>query len=199
MTRSSPGRRKRRLARRGRPVGELSRDPQRFSMVATFAFLELGCGRYTSACLAAVLFEGHEPITIEQLGPLMQASSTFANQNSTLTRHAEWLLRKIPIAFPRASDSEREWVAASSAAIMALVEFLRGGKTLSAATALDFLVDLGWGSVLERIGGRLDAALRSNFPPAEGRLSAAGGRMIDQWRKQWAKNGRRSKGLQGGI
>ena len=50
--------------------------------------------------------------------------------------------------------------------------------------ALEILRHARWGEVIERVRGRIDVALRSNFLPFEGRLKAAGRRLFDAMRRE---------------
>src|SRR6516162_5189135 len=75
MTRASPARRARRMARkRGRRKGShvpLARDPQRYTYAAWLAFTTLGLGPYQAGKLGIVLIEETTPIRVEDVDRLL--------------------------------------------------------------------------------------------------------------------------------
>jgi len=178
MTKASESRRKRRFERRGRPTGSyrpLLKDRQRFS-VATWLTLKPLFGPHIAARAAVVWIEGKTPITVESVEGLMlrigadykPAPASERDFNS----YASQLAKKARLVTSRATELERAWLDQSTGVLITLVTFVMEGNVSGIAQALKMLRQSGWDEILDRVGGRLTPALRANFPPFKGRLSA---------------------------
>lgn len=176
------------MAKRGRPKGSvvpLLGDAGRFEIAAWFAFTELGFGVYPAAFLVAFL-ASDRPITTESIdGVLLKSSSLHQRSPSAVIGHADRIRRKAPEVIARAADQERAWLTASMTAIIALVTFAALGNAGGMVMALRVLHGAGWTETLDRIGKRMDATLRSNFPPTEGKLRGTARQLLR--RQQQAK------------
>jgi len=191
MTQSSLARRQRRLKRKGRPIGShrsLLADPRRFSIAAWHAFSD-AIGSHPAARLAVVLLEETTPITLEDLeGVLVVASSSYkppptADNNYTLDDRAFDLARRGKLVADRATKRELDWLVACSGALHAVVSFIAADDAAGASRALEILRGAGWTEVIEHVRRRFEDALRSNFPPFEGRLRAAARQLLAERHK----------------
>jgi hypothetical protein len=198
MTKSSPGRRERRLKhkhepKRGRPRGtfaSLLKDPQRFPITAWHVF-EPALGPHVAARLAIVLVEENMPISIETLEDLFVVSSTYMPPPGTqadLDDRARDLAAKARLATSRATEDELAWLTASSGALRALIAFMAEENWAGAQQALELLRHVGWGGVLARAGRRFGIALEAeNLRPFDkSRLRAAGRRLLEAMRQKKA-------------
>jgi hypothetical protein len=192
VTRASISRRERRLQRQGRPKGSSVRlldDEQRFSIAAWAAFGEMGLGPLVAAELALVLIESDGPVSIEDIdGVLVNASAKFTGRTTTLKKRADWLARKSRTAITQSNDLEHAWIVEASGVLRALIHFIAADNLSGAARSFDLLAQLGWEPTLTRLQRRFDAAVRTNLPPYEGKLSAAARRLLAHAREQQAKN-----------
>src|SRR5580704_5708093 len=162
------------MAKRGRPHGTIVRlldDPGRFEVAAWLAFTELRLKPYPAAYLTHFLITSDRPITTESIDGVLLKSSTAGPAN--VIGHADRIRRKAPEAIGRADDRERAWLTSSASTIVAVVQFTAAGDQHGLTIALSRLRESGWTAVLARMGARIEASLRSNFPPAEGPLSRA--------------------------
>lgn len=167
------------MAKRGRPHGSIVRllkDSGRFEVAAWFAFTELGLAVYPAARLTTFLIASDRPITTESIDGVLLKSTT--THRTTVTGHADRVRRKAPDAIARADDRERAWLVSSSALIIAVVEFLASGNEGGLKLAIEQLREAGWTETLDRVAKRIDASLRSNFPPAESPLRGAAARLL---------------------
>jgi len=139
MTKASPGRRSRRLERRGRPAGSyksLFKDAQRFSIAAWLAS-EPRCGPHVAARMAIVLIEERTPITIQDVEGLLlvigadykATASAKARTSSDLDGRASQLADKARLMIARATPRELAWLTRSSGALRALSTFFRGRES----------------------------------------------------------------------
>ena len=170
------------MARRGRPKGsiiQLLNDPGRFEVAVAFAFAEhCGWRPYSAAYLAIFLIASNRPITTESIeGVLLKSSTT---HSTPIAGHANRLRRKIPEVIKRANEREWAWLTMSSSLIFALVECIAEGNCGGLHLTLAMLRQAGWSETLDRVGKRIDASLRGNFPPAEGSLSRVAIRLLRQ-------------------
>jgi hypothetical protein len=179
MTKSSAARRERRLRRgAGRPKGSrvtLAHDPRRFSMAVRFLLTETGMGRYESAYLASAAIDSTAPITVEQAEQaLTRFSLAFRDRRHTpdLSHYADWTVKKMANSFGRATRGERDWIAASVAAIVTLLRRLAAADIAGACLSLDMLVDLGWDPIIERLRDRLAPALGMSRDEADPSVAA---------------------------
>jgi hypothetical protein len=188
MSRSSPGRRDRRLAHRrlGRPPGthaSLFRDRQRFAIAAWIAHAP-DLGPHITARLVKVLIEEDTPIKIEDVeGLRLMISVPFKPPTSKadldLDDVARQLQQKAKLVRERATGSEMGWLSTSASALRGLVHFFLRNDLPGMRRSLDILRQAGWGKTSERIGRRLEAALRSNIPPYDGPVTPATRRFLD--------------------
>jgi hypothetical protein len=164
-------------------------DPQRFS-IATWLTLEPIFGPHVAARAVTVWIEEMTPITIQDVEGLllvigadykppisdkasrMRSTSDKASRARDLDAYASQLADKARLMTARATEREFAWLTQSSGALFALMKFLMEGNVAGRDQALKVLRQSGWGEILDRIGGRLAAAMRANFPPFEGSLSA---------------------------
>ena len=185
MTKASPGRRSRRLERRGRPAGSyksLFEDAQRFSIAAWLAS-EPRYGPHVAARMAIVLIEERTPITIQDVEGLLlvigadykATASAKARTSSDLDGRASQLADKARLMIARATPRELAWLTRSSGALRALSTFFFVDENLTGVDrTIELLLRAGWHEILDRIVGRLDPALRASFPPYEGDLGPKG-------------------------
>jgi hypothetical protein len=133
---------------------------------------------YPAAYLVMILF-GSNPITTASIDDVLLKSSTAPlNRGGNVKGPADRVRRKAPEAIARADDQELAWLAHSSALIVALLKFTAENNAKGLTAALDLLKQAGWTDTLLAISRRIDATLRSNFPPAEGELSRAATRLL---------------------
>ena len=164
---------------RGRPPGHvrLLDDPGRFEVAAWLALTEAGLPPYWAAYLVTFLLTSGRPITAESIdGVLLKLSTTHAT--TTIAGHADRIRRKAPQAIERADERELAWLTHSAGLLFALLKWTAKGHLAGFMVTVEALRQAGWTDVLARVGGRVDAALRSNFPPAEGPLSRAAARLL---------------------
>ena len=184
MTKASPGRRSRRLERRGRPTGSyksLFKDAQRFSIAAWLAS-EPRYGPHVAARMATILIEERTPITIQDVEGLLlvigadykATASAKAPTSSDLDGRASQLADKARLMIARATPRELAWLIQSSAALGALSTFFVDENLTGVDRTIELLLRAGWHEILDRIVGRLDPALRARFPPYEGDLGPKG-------------------------
>ena len=172
------------MARRGRPSGSLVRlldDPGRFEVAAWHAFTELGFGPYPAAYLATFFIASDKPITTEIIDGVLLKSSTELPMAS-VRGHANRLRHKAPEAVRRASEHELKWLTTSAGLLVALVQNIAASNASGIRITLELLRQAGWGETLDRVGRRLEATLRSNFPPADGELSRSAARLLRRLR-----------------
>jgi hypothetical protein len=175
-------RRERRLAR-GRPKGStvpLERDPQRFEIACWWAFHEMGCGPFDAARRALLATKGGSITLADIEGTLAMATASIPLPQPFDPHDPDKGLRRL---FAKAKRAEpAEWLIASSALIRALVGFIVANNVTGIAIAYDGLMKLGWGETIMGLAQRIEAALRSNLPPADlDRLSPAVRRVL-LWR-----------------
>jgi hypothetical protein len=106
---------------------------------------------------------------------LLKSSTLHANR---VVGHADRVRRKAPQVIERADESELAWLTQSSGLLVALMIYFLKGDRQGFAITLDLLSAAGWVDTIFRVSGRIEASLRSNFPPAEGPLSRAGKRLL---------------------
>jgi hypothetical protein len=189
VTKASLARRERRGRRKGSHA-PLLKDRQRFTIAVWLAFVDF-FGPHESARLAIVLVEETTPITIETIENLLVVAAADYRQVSLkedFDDRARALTRKVELIRGRASGHELKWLVRSSGAVRALVDFVAVGDVGGANRAIMLLEHAGWGDILEHVQGRIDAALRSNWPPFEGQLKAAGRRLLAAARGHKANN-----------
>jgi hypothetical protein len=173
--------------KRGRPHGHvrLLDDLGRFEIAAWFAFTELGMTPYSAAYLVTFLLASDKLITTESVEGVLLKSTTI--HATTVIGHADRIRRKAPQMIKRADEVERAWLAQSSAALVGLLTYLAKSDQHGFTTSLDLLATEGWVDAIFRVSRRVDASLRSNFPPAEGPLSRAAARLLRLLKKEAAR------------
>jgi hypothetical protein len=172
------------MSKRGRPKGsvvQLLDDPGRFEVAAWLAFSEL-LGPYAAAYLTMFLVTCDGPITTASIDDVLLKSTTL--HRTRVIGHADRIRRKAPEVFSRADDRGRAWASGSAASIIAVVKFAAAGDRVPMVMALEQMRAAGWSEILDRLRSRIDASLRSNFPPAEGPLSRAAARLLQKARCQ---------------
>jgi hypothetical protein len=139
MTKSSVGRRERRLARKlGRPKGShrsLFKDRRRFAIAMWHAFKD-AIGSHGAARLAVVLLEETTPIRTEDLeGLLVVAGADYLPPapNVTLDEYAFDLARRAKLVTDRATEQEQAWLIRSAGALRGLVGFIASNNVAGAA------------------------------------------------------------------
>jgi hypothetical protein len=170
---------------RGRPKGRvgLLNDRGRFEVAAWYAFTTgLRMRPYEAAYLVTFL-ASDRPITTESLDGALLKSTSLSQKGCPALGHAGRIPRKASEAIDRADAHEKAWVAYSASLILALVKFTAESKATEAAATLDLLGNAGWADTILRVTTRIDASLRSNFPPAEGPLTRAAARLLRQHTK----------------
>jgi hypothetical protein len=144
-------------------------DPQRFEIACWWAFTEEGLGPFDAARRALLAVKGGS-FTVEDIEGLAQ----LANAEIPLPTPFDSLdpdkgLRRLAAKAKRATEREppSEWLNHSAGTIGALLVFSRDGNTAGLCAALDILIELGWGSVIQGLVKRIQAALGSNLAPAD--------------------------------
>ena len=192
MSRASAGRRERRLVNKGgRPPGPASlfRDPQRFAVAAWIA-LAPDLGTLTTARFVTVLIEENTPIRIEDVeGLRLLISAPFkppptSKKEVDLDDVARQLQQKAKLVRERATGSEMRWIETSASALRLLVHLFVRDDVPGMRRSLDILRQAGWGKTSERIGRRLEAALRSNIPPRDDPVGPKMRRALDALRQE---------------
>jgi hypothetical protein len=166
------------MARPKGTVTKLLNDSGRFEVAAWHAFTTgLGMKPYPAAYLVT-FFASNRPITTESIDGVLLRSTTLAQKGGHIIGHADRIRRKAPEAVARADDQELAWLAQSAGLIVALFKFGAACNLLGLATTLDALREAGWGDTIIHVTARIDASLRSNFPPAEGPLTRAAAALL---------------------
>jgi hypothetical protein len=92
-------------------------------------------------------------------------------------------LRQLAAKARRASPEP--WLISSAGLLEGLIRFIRANNVTGITVTLDGLDRLGWRPVLMGLAERVEAALRSNLPPAElETLSPAVRRLLAELRRQ---------------
>jgi hypothetical protein len=170
------------MAQRGRPHGATIRlldDPRRFEAAAWIAFFKLG--PYPAGYLTA-FFASDKPITTESVEAVLLKSATAHSGDVEEYADRMWR-RKIRQVIARADKREQAWLTMSASLILAVCKHVAEGNAGGMQISLVMLRQAGWGETLDRIGKRVEASLRSNFPPAECPLSRTAARLLRQAKK----------------
>jgi hypothetical protein len=168
--------------KRGRPPVPIERDPQRFEVACWHAFTESGLGSFDAARRALLAVKGG-PITLQDIeGVLVMATAAIPLppfDELDPDRGLRQLARKARRARPE------PWLIASAELVEGLIRFIRANNTTGICATLDGLIKLGWGAVIMGLAQRIEAALRSNLPPADLQtLSPAVRRLLAELRQQ---------------
>jgi hypothetical protein len=181
------GRRRRGRVRPGRPPGSIVRlrkDPQRFPMAVAYAAQMFGLGPRVAAFLALTIIESEEPITIESIKDALFVVSSEYKGSVSLENRAASLARKLELTLSRLRGRDCDWLIYSVCALTALVHSTASQNEKGVETAIEMLKGAGWHDVLARFYWRVAAALKSNFPEFQNRLSAAALQLLSNQLKQ---------------
>jgi hypothetical protein len=164
-------------ASRGRPPVPIERDPQRFEIACWWAFIEMGFGKFDAARRALLATKGG-PITMEDIeGVLRRASATIPLPQPFDPDDPDKGLRRLSAKAQRTRPTE--WLIVSSGLVRGLITFIVNNNMTGICLAFDGLIKLGWGPTILGFVDRIDAALKSNLPPAEiAKLSPAVRRLL---------------------
>jgi hypothetical protein len=125
----------------------------------------MGLGSFDAARRALLAVKGG-PISIEDIeGVLQLASAEIPLPQPYDPEDKDKGLRRLSTKAKRQPPSQ--WLIQSSALIQAVVIFTARGNLTGICVALDGLLRLGWGPVLDGPSKRIQAALGSNLPPAD--------------------------------
>jgi hypothetical protein len=154
----------------------LTADPQRFALAVWWLFQE-AIGPYPAAYLARFLIEMPMPITAESIddGALVMMSTEQFGTTTTVKRYADRLVRKAREVFLRSSKDELAWLSHSSGCILSVLRYTSQNNMPAARGSLKLLAA---SDVIERVGRRLDLALKSNLPEFERKLSRGARRLL---------------------
>lgn len=192
MSKASTGRRERRIAKKkllGRPSGtpaSLFKDPHRFAIAAWIA-LAPDLGTLETARFVTVLIEEDTPIRIEDVeGLRLLISAPFKppTLGVVLDEVARKLQQKAKLVRGRAAGSEMRWIETSASALRLLVYLFVRDDVPGMRRQLDILRNAGWGKISERIGRRLETALKSNIPPRDDPVGPKIRRALDALRRE---------------
>ena len=155
-----------RVARRGgRPPVPIERDPQRFEIACWWAFHEMGLGKFDAARRALLATKGG-PITLEDIeGVLIRATATIPLPQPFDPDDPDKGLRRLSAKAQRAKPSP--WLINSAGLVQGVIMFIASNNTTGICLAYDGLIKLGWGPTIMGLAQRIEAALRSNLPPAD--------------------------------
>jgi hypothetical protein len=164
---------------RGRPRDSriaIEDDPQRFELAAWHAFVGMGFGEFDAARRALLAVRGGE-ITIEDIETVWAMASARVPLPPHNPDEPDAGLRRLAAKARRQPPSH--WLVNSSALIRAVFAFIETDNQTGLALGYDGLIKLGWGEVIVGLADRVEAALRSNLPPADvKRLSPAVRRLL---------------------
>jgi hypothetical protein len=173
----------------GRPPGHvrLMDDPGRFEVAAWLAFTEAGLRPYEAANWVTFLLASEKPITTESIDGLLLISST--RLHTTAKGHADRVRRKAEEVMERDSTDDDDnlghlWLTQSAGLLRVLLKCFFHGDRAGFLIALDMLRFAGWTDTILRVSRRIDASLRSDFPPHQDKLSRKIERMMRQMRAQ---------------
>jgi hypothetical protein len=166
---------------RGRPPAAIERDPQRFEIACWWAFTEMGLGKFDAARRALLAVKGGA-ITLEDVeGVLIRASATIPLPQPFDPDDPDKGLRRLSAKAQRAKPSE--WLITSAGLVQGLITFIANNNVIGTCIAYDGLIKLGWGPVILGLADRIEAASKSNLPPAEfEKLSPAVRRLLAELR-----------------
>jgi hypothetical protein len=165
VTKSSPARIERRRRRGERGSIPIERNPARFEIAIWWALIEEGHGAFDAARRALLAVKGGT-FTLEDIeGVLTKASAAIPLPQPFDSADPDKGLRRLAAKAKRAKPEK--WLVESSALIRGLIRFIAAGKETGIKVSFDGLIRLGWGEVLRGLVDRIEAALKSNLPPAE--------------------------------
>jgi hypothetical protein len=152
--------------RRGRPPGQLpiEQNPQRFEIAAWWAFRGMGLGPFDAARRALLAVKGGD-FSVEDIEGLLHLASAQIPLPQHDPDEPDAGLRRLAAKARRQKASR--WLTNSIGMVHALVIFVAQENWTGVCAALDVLVTLGWRPVIAGLTKRLEAALRSNLPPAD--------------------------------
>jgi hypothetical protein len=166
------------MARPDGSIVHLADDPRRFEVAVWFTAIRLGFEPYPAGYLAAFLIASDQPITTESIDDALLKSQTVTH-STDVEKYAEKMWdRKIPQIIARADERNMAWLTHASGLLFILLKHLAEGDEGGMRFTLELLRHQGWGETLDRIAKRIDASLRSNFPPPNDPLSPAARRLL---------------------
>jgi hypothetical protein len=150
--------------KRGRPPVPIERDPQRFEIACWWAFTQSGLGAF-GAARRALLAVGGGPITLQDFEGVLQLASATIPLPPFDQLDPDKGLRQLAAKARRARPEP--WLVNSAALVQGLIIFVGTSNMTGICLALDGLDRLGWRPVIMGLAQRIEAALRSNLPPAD--------------------------------
>ena len=151
--------------RRGRPRRSIENNPERFAIACWWAFTEIGLGKFDAARRALLVIKGG-PIGLEDIeGVLIKASATIRLPQPVDPDDLDRGLRQFSAKAQRVKPSR--WLIQSAGLVQGLITFIARGNTTGICIAYDALIRLGWGPTILGLADRIEAALKSNLPPAD--------------------------------
>ena len=168
--------------KRGRRLVPIERDPQRFELACWWAFHEMGCGPFDAARRALLATKGG-PITLQDVeGVLHMASCTIPLPQPFDPLDPDKGLRRLAAKARRVRPEP--WLIKSAALVQGLITFVASNNVTGICIARDALIRLGWEPIIMGLAQRIEAALRSNLPPAElDKLSPVVRRLLGELRQ----------------
>jgi hypothetical protein len=142
----------------------IERDPQRYFCACWWAFADLGYGPFNAARLALLAVEGGA-ITVEDVEGLFRQASAQIPLPPDNPDERDMGLRRL--AAKAKKQRPTGWLVQSAALVRGLIEFVGSNNVTGMCIALDGLLALGWGPVISGLTERIEAALKSNLPPAD--------------------------------
>src|SRR5262249_54963030 len=144
---------------------------------------EMGFGPFDAARRALLATKGG-PITLQDIkGVLVMASATIPLPQPFDPADPDKGLRRLSAKARRAKPAP--WLVTSAGLVHVLIRFTTDNNMTGVAVACDGLLRLGWGPTIMGLAERVEAALKSNLPPADlNELSPAVQRLLARLREQ---------------
>jgi hypothetical protein len=169
-------------AKRGRPPVPIERDPQRFEIAFWWALTQSGLGAFDAARRALLAVRGGA-ITLQDVGGLLQMATATIPLPPYDELDPDRGLRRLAAKARRARPEP--WLVNSATLVQGLIVFVGTSNMTGICLTLDGLDRLGWRPVIMGLAERIEAALRSNLPPADlATLSPAVRRLLAELRQQ---------------
>ena len=178
MTKKKPN------ASRGRPPVPIEKNPDRYKLAAWRAFYADGFNSFDASRLALLVTDAEGgPITVEDLeGQLSKASAAIPLPPFD-PDDPDKGLRQLSAKAIRARPAP--WLVHSAGLVHPLLVFIRTNNMTGIKFAYDGLLKLGWGPIIMGLANRVEAALKSNLPPADfEKLSPAVRRLLAELRQK---------------
>ena len=151
-------------AKRGRPPVPIERDPQRFEIACWWAFTQSGLGAFDAARRALLAVKGG-PITLQDIEGVLQMATATIPLPPPDPLDLDQGLRQLAAKAKRAKPEL--WLVNSATLVQGLITFVGTSNMTGICLTLDGLDRLGWRPVIMGLAQRIEAALRSNLPPAD--------------------------------